>query len=269
MGTAAMKSDNALEYQRSNYGIMAYWGPRLESPDELAGRLLRTLELMRKSNLLFREWFLVHEDNGVPVNGLDRRDLAELIAQHVCRGDDEEPQPERGYFFTLLNMGERSPRSACLSLRSGNTISENYLINTVAFSTSEFVPQDATLFTPELFRQVLLTLVSCWNPTWCATGSSELLRLSPSIQQTGTPKIGLAWMTYLGPFLAPLVTPPRSALVERTAEGGLLMIATEERFSVANPRHMKVAREIDAALAPVNALPWPPDAVPKDPSRRH
>jgi hypothetical protein len=58
-----------------------------------------------------------------------------------------------------------------------------------------------------------------------------------------------------------LITPPPSAIVERTAEGGLLMAATEETFRVDNPVHLAAARDILKALAPFEALPWPPDAA--------
>jgi len=72
----------------------------------------------------------------------------------------------------------------------------------------------------------------------------------------------MAWMTYLSPRFAPMVTPLRSAIVDRTPRGGIVMTATEERFDFTNPAHLAAAREIEAALAPVNALPWPPDAQP-------
>jgi hypothetical protein len=39
------------------------------------------------------------------------------------------------------------------------------------------------------------------------------------------------------------------------------MVATEETFLADNPGHVAIAREIDAALAPFNALPWPPDGM--------
>jgi hypothetical protein len=41
------------------------------------------------------------------------------------------------------------------------------------------------------------------------------------------------------------------------------MIATKDRFDVGNELHLAAARRIEAALAPVNALPWPPDATPE------
>jgi len=105
----------------------------------------------------------------------------------------------------------------------------------------------------------------------CMLLSGELLNVDappPPIFYPGTlilpppqkPKVGLAWMTYLEPPLAKLVTPPRSAIVERTDKGGLLMIAIIERFNVANPEHITVAREIEVALAAVEAFLWPPDA---------
>jgi hypothetical protein len=59
-----------------------------------------------------------------------------------------------------------------------------------------------------------------------------------------------------------MVTPPISAIVEHTSQGGIVMAATKDRFDVTNPDHLSAAREIETAIAPVNALPWPPDATP-------
>ncbi len=72
----------------------------------------------------------------------------------------------------------------------------------------------------------------------------------------------LAWMSYVSPRFAPLIAPP-SAIVERTAQGGLLMAATEETFRVDNPAHLAAAGDILKALAPFEALPWPPDGKPE------
>lgn len=41
------------------------------------------------------------------------------------------------------------------------------------------------------------------------------------------------------------------------------MPATNETFVTSNPQHLAVAREIETALAPLNALPWSPDAEPE------
>ncbi|MGB6325808.1 MAG: hypothetical protein WBG11_08545 [Methylocella sp.] len=69
-------------------------------------------------------------------------------------------------------------------------------------------------------------------------------------------------MSYVSPRFAPLITPPPSAAAERTAQGGLLMSATEETFRVDNPAHLVAAHDILKALAPFEALPWSPYATP-------
>ncbi|MEJ0091955.1 MAG: hypothetical protein WDN46_00480 [Methylocella sp.] len=58
------------------------------------------------------------------------------------------------------------------------------------------------------------------------------------------------------------IAPPASAIVERP-RGALLMAATEETFSIDNPAHLAAAGDILAALAPFEAPPWPPDAMPE------
>ena len=86
--------------------------------------------------------------------------------------------------------------------------------------------------------------------------SDRLLNLATLIAISG-----LAWMSYVAPRFAPLITPPPSVIVERTAEGGLLMAATAETFRVDEPAHLAAARDILKALAPFEAPPWPPDAA--------
>jgi hypothetical protein len=74
--------------------------------------------------------------------------------------------------------------------------------------------------------------------------------------------LAFGWLNYVSPRFARLVTPPKTAIVDYRPNGGLLMAATDETFITANPKHLAVARDIEAALAPLNALPWPPDAEP-------
>jgi hypothetical protein len=71
------------------------------------------------------------------------------------------------------------------------------------------------------------------------------------------PTLQLAWISYVTPRFAALFTPPRSAIVERRPDGDLPMAAIDETFVAANPAHLSVAREIEAAVAPLNTPPWP------------
>jgi len=63
----------------------------------------------------------------------------------------------------------------------------------------------------------------------------------------------LAWMTYLSPKFARNVAAPDGMRVERTRDGGLLMIAADETFDTSNPKHMAAAESIRTALAGLNA----------------
>jgi hypothetical protein len=57
-------------------------------------------------------------------------------------------------------------------------------------------------------------------------------------------------MTYLAPRYASRITPPPAAIVEPVAGGGVLLLATEKRFSMDNPA-------IQAALDPIEDLAPP------------
>ncbi len=67
------------------------------------------------------------------------------------------------------------------------------------------------------------------------------------------------WMQYLSAPLARLITPPSTSINEWLPNGGLLMSATTETFKTDNPTHLAVARDIAAATAPLNALPYAVD----------
>lgn len=111
------------------------------------------------------------------------------------------------------------------------------------------------------FRAALLVLVKTWNATWAYARPYALDDLLPSFEKKrATPSFHGGWITYLAAPFAAKIAPPHSAIYEQVT-GGLLMTATQETFRVDNPAHVAVARDIDAALAPLNALPWPPDAA--------
>jgi hypothetical protein len=52
----------------------------------------------------------------------------------------------------------------------------------------------------------------------------------------------MPWMSYLSAERAAKVSVPAAIVTERTAHGGLLMIAAETRLDPQNPEHMKRSR---------------------------
>ena len=118
-------------------------------------------------------------------------------------------------------------------------------------------PTDASIVTYDLFRSAMLAIIEAWEVTWCAAYPTNIMDFWPPVGSGH--HFRLAWMTYVSPRFAPLIRPPRGIEAQTVAGGGLLMVATRERFDVANTDHMAAARAINTAMAPLNALPWPPD----------
>jgi Immunity protein 52 len=255
------------------YDITSYWGPRPEPPAALATRYLRTLESLSTINPAFGNWHFLDKEKATPLQGLGHAGVTRLVDANVMTADDGTPTPQMGY-----NMGadngmaadngiEPARFSVNLKISAGSRAMARYFINTVGLTLKPRDDEGARAIDLDLMTAAILAIVGAWNVTYAAGYPWAMLDHWPSASASEPhlrrPRFNMAWITYLSARFAPMVVPPPSAISRRTAEGGLLMIATEARFEITNPTHMAVAREIEAALAPVNALPWPPDPAPE------
>jgi hypothetical protein len=137
-----------------------------------------------------------------------------------------------------------------LNARGGGVVDPRAGLRLAEFYTHPNVAPDRSIVSYPVFRAVLLSVVSAWDVRHAQAYSADLSKLW---NQPSKRFLDLAWMTYVEPALAKKVAPPRDVLVERTDDGGLLMIAAEETFDTSNPAHMAAARRIMNALARVNA----------------
>jgi hypothetical protein len=245
--------------QYAGFEIMAYWGPRRETAAQCGARYWRMLEALSAIGLEFRGWEFAGRTQFWPMPESPGNELIKLIEDCISRDDYGEPEPIYGYSFgAATRVGSNTALS--IQVRPGSyVLSAPYLINTAELRTKPLNEENAPLITLPVFKPALLAIAAAWDATWCAAYPWDIIPLW-SKSGPGQPHFRMAWITYLSARFASMVTPPVSAIVERPPGGGLVMIATEERFDIANPEHMARAREIEAALAPVNALPWPPDA---------
>lgn len=244
------------------YSVVAYWGPRAENLDEICSRYLRMLDELAKINPVFGNWFFLGRERATLLELLSRDEIVTLIENGVCRGDDGAPAPKRGYMFGAANgpleAPGHDPRHISISVHAGNASAANYFINTVRIRTDVFNDSNATFINLDVFKATILAVAQAWGVTWCSAFPWGLLDFRRQ-RNPPRPSFDLAWICYVSPRFAPMVTPPRSGIVERAPDGGLVMIATEQRFDFGNPAHLAAAREIEASLAAVNALPWPLD----------
>jgi Immunity protein 52 len=176
---------------------------------------------------------------------------AEEVAEGLTKDDWGDPEPISGYWFGAVTRGQVRDRTFSLRIHAGSTYPKPFP-NDITFLTNHNSIPDAAVVNYMIFRPVLLAIVEAWDPVCCTSYPLAILNLVDK---------GIyfheSWIQYLFPRLASLVTPPPApVIVERLANGGLLMSATKQTFDVENPAHMAAARAIAAAIAPLNELPW-------------
>jgi len=245
----------------SPYSILGFWGPRRETPEALALRFNGLIDNLRFLHPAFDNW-IWHGANKKPISFVAvRDDLAEKIDAAVMRHEDGDPNPILGYSFSVLNSLRTNPKSLRVGVHAGSWRNYSVWANTAQIETAFRMEPDPTIVAYPTFKAALIEFVEALEMTFCIALPDDLMKVWPE-----GPQFHFGWMNYVAPRFAPLIKPPQNAIVEYRPNGGLLMSATNETFITANPQHLAVAREIEAALAPLNALPWPPDAEPESAS---
>jgi hypothetical protein len=145
--------------------------------------------------------------------------------------------------------GIDGPRGRNFTCQAGSDRSFPFFSNGVEMPFHHLEPENADLLTVAVLKPVLLGVIAAWDPDWASVYSWNYLERFPAGQNL--PPFRSGWMTYVSPRHALRVTPPPSAIVEHTPGGGLLMLATEEPFTVENPDHLAAADAIQAWLAPL------------------
>ena len=254
----------------NRYKIGGTWNPRPETPESLGRRMMATLDGLTDVSPYFTEWWFTNLDVDIEAlieSGLDpdeiisragspqpfdevRTQMTAIVERGVRRGDDREPEPAGGYGISAFNFdGENEPPyGAVVSAHGGGIVDPRAGLRFAELETAE--NPDPAIVSYPIFRAALKALASAWEVDYAHAYSKDLRRLW---RQPDALTLDLAWMTWLSPRLAQNIAPPGNAVVERTADGGLLLIAAEETFDVANPRHMAAARSIATCLAELNA----------------
>lgn len=245
----------------NRFAIRSGWGMREDSSARLGERMLQFLDAIAGISPFFRQWWLVNlslslkaaanvKNKGRAFPLAEARDrMTEIVELGVDGGDEGEPTPETGYSLYAVNSPLKSATSVNVRARGGDAINF-WGWRDAVFSTEIGWTPDPAIVAYQVFKPVLLALVSSWNVDYAQAFSSDLMKrwIKPS-----NGYLELAWMTYLSPSLAAQIQPPGDVVVERTEDGGLLMIAAEETFDVGNPKHIAGARCIFEAVAPLNA----------------
>jgi hypothetical protein len=242
------------------YYIGAFWGPRQATPEEFAARWINLIARLQAIDPIFAHWYIWADvDRAVPFF-TTIGPLAEEITAHVGTEDDGRPQPYYGYQLFVHNTAKMrpGPRNFTIHMHAGSP--SKRISNRIGIDTDYGVVPDPSIVTFKIFKDALIALAETFEAPAGLAYPTKLMDLWPDGQQRTW--LELAWITYVAPRFAALITPPSSAIVERRPDGGLLMAATDEAFVTSNPAHVAAAREIAAAAEPFNALPYPWDEGP-------
>jgi len=180
-----------------------------------------------------------------------RHRFKDIVSGSVTRDDYGEPEPIWGYGPFAYTSKRPEPLTYSLHLKAGSYLPGERTQNYAEVETAQGDIPDPQVITYKIFKSALLALIEVWNPVDCRAMPHELLKI---IDSDG--HFRAVWMQYLSPPLARLITPPATSINEVLPNGGLLMSATNETFKVDNPSHLAVARDIAAATAPLNELPY-------------
>ncbi len=214
---------------------------------------LHALDTFETINPLLRGWGYFDMENiprGVSIASL-RPKFTEFVEAHVDTGDDSEkpgpPSPEEGYTVYASNdyrpNGMATDHSVQFLVHAGSQFR-----NAWSFSIgSRNVAADLSLITYSLYRSVLLTALEIWPAPW-AHASAAIWSELPA-QASGDPSFPysgyqLPWISYLCAERAAAVDVPPEVITERTPDGGLFMIAAEERLDPRNHAHMRASKAI-------------------------
>lgn len=233
-----------------------------ENPASIGAKFVETLDALSRTDAAnLGNWNVMNfqEKSSLPLASARSR-IATVIQGNVRRDDLGDPAPRYGYSAVAFTGNVLKSRQFSLRIKAGGIIikTENWL------ETGQWkILPDPAIVTFPLFKEALLAMNTIWSVPWaCAQAFRANTVRVPVIHAPGVtgyryesaPMIPsdptfpesifhIPWFVYLSAQLATsLVLPPPEILTERTPDGGLLMIATEDRLDPENAEHRRRAR---------------------------
>jgi len=218
-----------------------------ESPASIGAKFVETLDaLSRIDPTVFTNW----EVTDIPAMSSQplaaaRSRIAYIVENNVSRDDFREPDPDYGYSAVAFTDKVVASRRIYIRIRTGGEPERIASLETGDWK----VPPDPAIVTYPIFKKALLAINAIWPPVWACAYAFKVdyfeVPLAPGAPLFPYSRFHIPWMGYLPASLTKrFVLPPREIVTERTPDGGLLMIATEDRLDPTNPEHWRRARII-------------------------
>ncbi|RKH40307.1 hypothetical protein D7Y23_34975 [Corallococcus sp. AB050B] len=101
------------------------------------------------------------------------------------------------------------------------------------------------IFTASVLMEVVRSMALAWEPDWAVAMSRTQQELH---DEDGKADMWLGWVTYLARHRGSVPPLPAPVRIEPVEDKGTLIILTPERFTVANPDHVALARRVRELL---------------------
>lgn len=253
------------------YSIRTYPARIEGSPDSIGDRLIRTLDALSESDpLVFANWEITDRPTrtSMPL-AMARSRICTVVEHNVVRDQLGEPDPDSGYdVWAFTGVDDRS-RGIHLWVKAGGRDDGHVWLQTSAPN----LPVDLSIVTFPVFKAALLALADNWALPWIAAhafrsnydmvpvhgGAGLKLESRPMLpQEPAFPRspFEIPWIGYLSAALSAGLKLSPEIATERVLDGGLLMIATEDRLDPDNPEQLRRARIIAETM--IACTGWQP-----------
>jgi hypothetical protein len=238
----------ALNEIAFHYSIRSALPMNSESPASIGEKFVETLGALTCIDpTIFTNW----EISDLPAMtsqplAVARSRIADIVENNVSRDDLGEPEPDYGgYSAVAFSDKVVESRRVHLRVHTGGKFERTTLLETGEWN----VLPDPAIVTYPIFKDALLAINAIWPPVWACAYAFKVdyfeVPLAPGAPLFPYSRFHIPWMGYLPASLtARFVLPPPEIVTERTPDGGLLMIATENRLDPTNPEHLRRARII-------------------------
>jgi hypothetical protein len=238
----ALAREKPMSDIQFDYDICSALPAHPENPATLGTKFLTTIDaLTRIDPTIFADWQIItlRKPPMLPLESVRSR-IADVIARTIYHDD-----PSIGYSLIALTNSAAASRRISISISTGGKVKGLAQLKTGNWN----VLPDPSIVTYPIFKAALLATIAIWPPTWASAYAYrmdyEKEALVPGAPLFPYSVFHIPWMGYLSaPLTTHFVLPLPEIMIERTPDGGVLMIATEDRLDPTNPEHLRRARII-------------------------
>jgi hypothetical protein len=217
-----------------------------ESSNALGAKFLDSLDaISRVDPKIFANWEIMDFPARASISLAAARPRIDAIVEgNVTRDDDGQPSSYDGYSCVAFTDNAEKSRNVSLRVKAGGKAEGSIWLQTGSYKTAP----DPSILIYAFFRATLLAINAIWSPPWSCAQAFRMdydeVPLFAGARLFPYSRFHIPWVAYLAAPLVTNVVIPAEIPNERTPDGGLLMIATEERLDPTNSEHLRRARII-------------------------